>query len=90
MNAESRRLFERYRPQAEAFSALCREIGESEANVTLAWELSHPEITSVIVAPTCIEDLEELLHSVDIVLEQSVFDKIDEIFPPAVDANPYI
>lgn len=89
MNTESKRLFERYRSQAESYSKLCRELGETEANVTLAWELSRPEITSVIVAPTCIEDLSSLLRCVDIVLDEDVLKRIDEIFPPMVDASPY-
>lgn len=90
MNAESRKLFEKYRDQAEQYSKLCRELGETEANVTFAWELSRPEITSVIVAPTCIEDLSSVLKSVDIVLQEDVLRKIDSIFPPTVEASPYI
>lgn len=89
MNAESKRMFELYRKEAEAFSKLCREIGETEANVTLAWELSHPEITSVIVAPTCIDDLQSLFRCVDITLEEEVLKKIDAIFPQVQDVNPY-
>ena len=90
MNAESRKLFEKYRDQAEQYSKLCRELGETEANVTFAWELSRPEITSVIVAPPCIEDLSSVLKSVDIVLQEDVLRKIDSIFPPTVEASPYI
>lgn len=89
MNAESRTLFEKYRKEAEAFSTLCREIGESEANVTLAWELSHPEITSVIVAPTCIDDLKSLFRCIEITLDKTVLQRIDEIYPPIPDVNPY-
>lgn len=89
MNAESERLFERYRTQAEKYSRLCRELGESEANVTFAWELSRPEITSVITAPTCVEDLSSILKSVDLVLQEDVLKRIDEIFPPTIEASPY-
>ena len=89
MNAESKRLFERYRDKAERYSALCRQLGETEANVTLAWELRRPEVTSVIVAPTCIEDLRSLLHCVDITLPEDFLKEMDEIFPPMVEDSPY-
>lgn len=89
MTAESRKLFELYKKEAVSFSMLCREIGETEANVTLAWELSRPEIASVIVAPTCIADLESLFRCVEITLSEDVLKKIDEIFPPVPNVSPY-
>ena len=51
--------------------------------------MRRPEITSVIVAPTCIEDLGSLLRCVEITLEEDVLKRIDEIFPPLRDASPY-
>lgn len=90
MNAESRKLYSRYQKEAKAFSMLCREIGETEANVTLAWELSRPEVTSVIVAPACMEDLTSLLRCVEITLGEDVFRRMDEIYPLQQDASPYV
>lgn len=89
MSAECKWLFERWHDKAVRFSSLCREIGESEACVTLAWELAHPEVTSVIVAPTSIKDLEELLRAVEIELDDETMDTIDNIFPPLREASPY-
>jgi aryl-alcohol dehydrogenase-like predicted oxidoreductase len=89
MSYECKQLFNKFRDKAEAYSKLCREIGESEANVTLAWELRRPEVTSVIVAPTSIEDLQEMLKCLEINLNEDVLKKIDAIFPPLADINPY-
>ena len=89
MNAECARLFQRYRTQAEAYSVLCREIGVSEAQLTLAWELSRPGITSVIVAPTCADDLIDAIGCLDIILDDGILRRIDEIFPPVPDPSPY-
>jgi aryl-alcohol dehydrogenase-like predicted oxidoreductase len=72
---------ERLRPQLEAFSKLCREIGESEANVALAWSLHQPAVTAPIIGPRTLEQLEETLRAVEIRLEDEVLKKLDEIFP---------
>jgi aryl-alcohol dehydrogenase-like predicted oxidoreductase len=89
MTAEAAAQFEARKPQLEAYSKLCREIGEEEANVTLAWELAHPEITSVIVAPCTIDDLKSMLRAVEIRLDDEIMARIHEIFPMGADASPY-
>ncbi|HEY5561070.1 MAG TPA: aldo/keto reductase [Clostridiaceae bacterium] len=89
MTAEAKLFIQTYRATCEAFSKLCREIGEEEANVTLAWELSHPAVTSVIVAPCSISDLKSMLKAVEITLDASVMSRMDEIFPPYSTASPY-
>lgn len=89
MTAEAMGFFEDYRATGEKYSKLCREIGEEEANVTLAWELSHAAITSVIVAPCSINDLKSMLRAVEISLDEGFMRRIDEIFPPIASASPY-
>jgi aryl-alcohol dehydrogenase-like predicted oxidoreductase len=71
------------------YSKLCHEIGESPANVTLAWELHHPAINAVIVAPAMVGDLQDLLRSLEITLDETVLHRIDEIFPPQTEENPW-
>lgn len=89
MSAECSQLFERWHDRAVRFSALCRRLGEKEACVALAWELAHPEITSVIVAPTCITDLQEMLRAVDMKLDAETMAEMDDIFPPVSEPSPY-
>lgn len=78
---------EQRRSQLEAFSQLCKELGESEANVALAWTLTHPAMTGPIIGPRTLEQLESTLRVVDIVLDEPVLKRLDEIFPgPGGDA----
>jgi len=79
---------EKHRQQLEAFERLCKEIGESEANVALAWTLTHPSLTAPIIGPRTLEQLEGALRVVDIVLEESVLQRLDEIFPGPGGAAP--
>ncbi|PZE22231.1 aldo/keto reductase [Paenibacillus xerothermodurans] len=78
---------EKHRAQLEQFGALCRELGESEANVALAWTLAHPAMTAPIIGPRTLEHLQAALRVVDIRLDESTLNKLDEIFPgPGGDA----
>lgn len=72
---------EQRRSQLEAFSQLCKELGESEANVALAWTLTHPAMTAPIIGPRTLEQLQSTLRVVDIVLDEPVLKRLDEIFP---------
>lgn len=89
-NAEADYHFEHIKDQLTAYTKLCKEIGHSTANVTLAWELAHPAVNTVIVAPNTVEDLKELLQCVKITLNKEILEKIDEIFPPVSEFNPYV
>jgi aryl-alcohol dehydrogenase-like predicted oxidoreductase len=81
LSDEVKRVIEKYRPQLTAFSELCRDIGETEANVALAWELANPAVTAPVIGPAGVEDLEEMLRSVEITLDESTMRRLDEIFP---------
>lgn len=72
---------ERLRPTLEAFSALCKELGETEANVALAWTLSHPAMTAPIIGPRTLEQLEQALRAVEITLDEATLKRLDELFP---------
>lgn len=79
---------ERYRAQLEAFEKLCRELGESEANVALAWTLTRPAMTAPIIGPRTLEQLEGSLRVVDIKLSEETLKRLDEIFPGPGGAAP--
>lgn len=89
MNAECKRMWERHGDKAKQFSTLCRELGEDEANVALAWELAHPAVNAVIVAPASIADLESVLRAAELRLDADTLQRMDDIFPPIVEASPY-
>jgi aryl-alcohol dehydrogenase-like predicted oxidoreductase len=70
-----------YKTQLVAFSHLCRDLGEAEATVALAWTLSHEAISSVIIGPCSVADLHGLLRSVELKLDAPTLQKLDDIFP---------
>ncbi|MFC6333222.1 aldo/keto reductase [Paenibacillus septentrionalis] len=79
---------EKHRQQLEAFERLCKELGESEANVALAWTLAHPALTAPIIGPRTLEQLEGALRVVDIKLDEATLQRLDEIFPGPGGAAP--
>lgn len=72
---------EKHRGQLEAFERFCRELGESEANVALAWTLTRPAMTAPIIGPRTLEQLETALRVADIQLGEAELQRLDEIFP---------
>jgi aryl-alcohol dehydrogenase-like predicted oxidoreductase len=81
MSDQAKRQLERCRPQLTQFSELCRDLGEKEANVALAWTLSCDAVASVIIGPTSVGDLTELMRAVEIALSAETMERLDEIFP---------
>lgn len=72
---------EKLRPQLERFSKLCKELGESEATVALAWTLAHPAVTAPIIGPRTLEQFQQTLRAVELKLDDETLAKLDEIFP---------
>ena len=72
---------EKLKPQIEQYEALCKEINLKPADVALAWVMNNPVITSPIVGPRTVEQLEENARVVDIRLSEDTLKKLDEIWP---------
>ncbi|MCM3626224.1 aldo/keto reductase [Paenibacillus glycanilyticus] len=86
-STRSQERVEANREKLERFSNLCREIGESEANVALAWTLMHPAMTAPIIGPRTMEQFQNTLRAVDIKLSEETMKHLDDIFPgPGGDA----
>jgi aryl-alcohol dehydrogenase-like predicted oxidoreductase len=71
---------DKVRKQLEAFGKLCKELGEYEDNVALAWLLANPAVTAPIIGPETVEHLEGSYKALDLVLSNDVMKKLDEIF----------
>ncbi len=71
----------RIRPQLEAYADFCKQIGEKEADVALAWMLQHPAISSPIIGPRTMEQLDGSLRSLEIQLDEAAMNRLHEIFP---------
>ncbi|WP_150275857.1 aldo/keto reductase [Paenibacillus tepidiphilus] len=72
---------ERHREQLQQFSALCRELGEHEDQVALAWLLANPAVTAPIIGPRTLEQFEDALRVTEIELDEAALTKLGEIFP---------
>lgn len=72
---------ERRRPQLEAYETLCKELGESPADVALAWLLANPAVTAPIIGPRTMGQLEGSLRALEIALAPETLARLDEIWP---------
>ena len=50
--------------------------------------INHPAITSAIVGPRTMEQLESYLPAADLTLSPDLLDRIDQIVAPGVTINP--
>lgn len=62
--------------------------GLSLAQMAIAFVMEHPAVTSVIIGPRTMEQLESLLPAAGLSLEDEVLDAIDAIVPPGTSLNP--
>lgn len=69
--------------QLEQYHQLCAELGETPAAVALSWNLAQPGVTSVIVGPADLPQLQSVLHVPDITLNGDALERLDTIFPPS-------
>ncbi|MCI0520724.1 MAG: aldo/keto reductase [Chloroflexi bacterium] len=72
---------EKYRSQLEEYEALCASLGEHPADVALAWMLHNPVVTSPIIGPRTMEQLEGSLHAFQVELSADVLKQLDTIWP---------
>ena len=72
----------------EALAQLAEEAGITLIQMAIAFVLNHPAITSAIIGPRTMEQLEGQLAAADAVLDAGVLDRIDEIVAPGTTVNP--
>jgi aryl-alcohol dehydrogenase-like predicted oxidoreductase len=72
----------------EQLAQLAEETGITLIELAIAFVLSHPAITASLVGPRTMEQLESQLAAADVVLDEAVLDRIDEIVPPGTTINP--
>jgi aryl-alcohol dehydrogenase-like predicted oxidoreductase len=72
----------------EALAQLADEAGITLIQLAIAFVLNLPAITSAIIGPRTIEQLEGQLAAADVVLEADVLDRIDEVVAPGTTVNP--
>ena len=53
----------------------------------MAFAIAHPGVTSAIIGPRTMEQLDDLLAGADVMLADEILDQIDEIVPPGTDVG---
>ncbi len=79
---------EKYRPRLEAYEKLCRDVGEEPAIVALAWLLHQKAVTSPIIGPRTLDQLNGTMRAREITLSENILQRLDEIFPGPGGAAP--
>lgn len=65
--------------KVRALAPIAEELGITRAQLALAWVLREPAVASVITGATRVDQLEDNVRAADVVLEEEVLAKIDEI-----------
>ncbi|MEX2253898.1 MAG: aldo/keto reductase [Acidimicrobiia bacterium] len=61
--------------------------GVSLTHLAHAFVLEHPSVTSAIIGPRTMEQLDDVLAGVDVRLDEATLDAIDEVVPPGTDIS---
>jgi aryl-alcohol dehydrogenase-like predicted oxidoreductase len=72
----------------EELAQLADEAGITLIQLAIAFVLRHPAITAALIGPRTMDQIEGQLAAVDVVLDDVVLDRIDEIVPPGITINP--
>jgi aryl-alcohol dehydrogenase-like predicted oxidoreductase len=72
----------------EELIKIAADAGCSLTHMALAFAVAHPAVTSAIIGPRTMDQLNDLLAGAGTVLEDDVLDRIDQIVPPGVTLNP--
>jgi aryl-alcohol dehydrogenase-like predicted oxidoreductase len=78
---------ERRLDAVEQIIPLAEEAGLPMTHLALAFAIAHPGVTSAIIGPHTMEQLDDLLAAAGITLTDDILDRIDEIVPPGTDAG---
>ncbi|MEV4359189.1 aldo/keto reductase [Nonomuraea sp. NPDC004186] len=69
----------------EELIELATDLGCSLPELAVAFPAAHPAVTSVIIGPRTMEQLEATLKGAALTLDDRTLDRIDEIIPPGTD-----
>ncbi|WP_370961582.1 aldo/keto reductase [Amycolatopsis sp. cg9] len=79
---------ERKLDAVEALVPIAEQAGLPLPHLALAFATAHPAVTSAIIGPRTLDQLDDLLAGAETVLDDDLLDRIDEIVPPGTDVGP--
>jgi aryl-alcohol dehydrogenase-like predicted oxidoreductase len=71
----------------EQLIPLAEKAGLPMTHLALAFAITHPGVTSAIIGPHTMEQLDDLLAAADVTLTDDILDQIDAIVPPGTDVG---
>jgi aryl-alcohol dehydrogenase-like predicted oxidoreductase len=71
----------------DALARLADDAGISLIHMAIAFVIRHPAVSAAIIGPRTMEQLESQLGAADVVLDDALLDRIDEIVPPGTNVN---
>ena len=71
----------------EQIVPLAEKAGLPMTHLAMAFAIAHPGVTSALIGPRTMEQLDDLLAGIDVMLTDDILDRIDEIVPPGTDAG---
>jgi aryl-alcohol dehydrogenase-like predicted oxidoreductase len=74
--------------RADALAVLAESAGLTLVHLAIAFVIAHRAVTSAIIGPRTMEQLDTQLDAADIVLDAGVLDAIDAIVPPGTNSSP--
>ena len=66
----------------ERIIPVAEQAGLRMTHFAMAFAVAHPGVTSAIIGPRTMEQLDDLLAGIDVTLSDDILDRIDEIVPP--------
>jgi aryl-alcohol dehydrogenase-like predicted oxidoreductase len=72
----------------EQLARIADEAGVPLIELAIAFVVNHPAVTSAIIGPRTMEQLDSQLPSTDVTLDTAILDRLDEIVQPGVNLNP--
>ena len=76
---------ERRLDAVEQLIPLAEEAGLPMTHLAMAFATAHPGVSSALLGPRTMDQLDDLLAGLDVTLSDEILDRIDEIVPPGTD-----
>jgi aryl-alcohol dehydrogenase (NADP+) len=71
----------------EKLIPLAKDAGLSLVHLALGFVMAHPVVTSAILGPRTMGQLDDLLAGMEVRLSDDILDRIDQIAPPGIDVG---
>ncbi len=76
-----RKEVETHRAALESYETFCRDLGEQPADVAVTWLLHQKAVTSPIIGPRTLDQLNGAMRALEITLSPETLTRLDQIFP---------